>query len=69
MNNNYENKCSLCGFGFDEGSETTVCTKCPLNRGCKVTSCPNCGFGAPTIPAWMTKVVHLFKRGERYEQK
>lgn len=40
MNNH---KCPLCGVSFDEG-ENTACKSCPLNSGCNMIKCPNCGY-------------------------
>jgi Fe2+ transport system protein FeoA len=35
--------CSMCGQAFD-ASHHQACQKCPLQTGCKLARCPNCGY-------------------------
>jgi ferrous iron transport protein A len=35
--------CSMCGQRFDE-SQHQACQKCPLQKGCNLICCPNCGY-------------------------
>ncbi len=35
--------CPMCGYRYDP-KEHTGCASCPLNRGCQLVCCPNCGF-------------------------
>lgn len=35
--------CSMCGFRFDPDQQE-VCQSCPLQRGCQLIRCPQCGF-------------------------
>jgi hypothetical protein len=37
--------CPLCGGRFSHGLQ--VCGSCPLNAGCDVVRCPNCGYQFP----------------------
>lgn len=34
--------CPLCGHAFDP-SANPGCASCPLNSGCRIVCCPNCG--------------------------
>ena len=51
--------CSLCGSRFSHG--TMVCTSCPLNAGCDIIKCPNCGYQFPRS----SKIVEWAKRMTR----
>ena len=51
--------CSLCGSRFTHG--TMVCTSCPLNAGCDIIKCPNCGYQFPRS----SKLVEWAKRMTR----
>ncbi|MDI6694679.1 MAG: hypothetical protein QME21_06510 [Anaerolineales bacterium] len=35
--------CSMCGFRFNPDQQE-VCQSCPLQRGCQLVRCPQCGF-------------------------
>ena len=35
--------CSMCGQAFDPAGHA-ACQSCPIQRGCQVVCCPNCGF-------------------------
>jgi hypothetical protein len=35
--------CPLCGTQFDPNQHLS-CQACPLQRGCQLSCCPNCGF-------------------------
>ena len=37
--------CALCGTRFTHGGH--ACGGCPLNTGCDVISCPQCGHSFP----------------------
>lgn len=37
--------CGLCGHRFDPSGQGG-CAACPLNAGCLVTCCPDCGYGS-----------------------
>ncbi len=37
--------CTLCGARFTHAEK--ACSACPLNHGCEVVRCPNCGFQFP----------------------
>lgn len=37
--------CPLCGMRFAHGG--LACSACPLNLGCEIVHCPNCGFQFP----------------------
>lgn len=37
--------CPLCGGRFTHGLQ--VCGSCPLNQGCALVRCPNCGYQFP----------------------
>lgn len=37
--------CPLCGSRFTHG--TLVCVSCPLNAGCDIVKCPDCGYQFP----------------------
>jgi Fe2+ transport system protein FeoA len=34
--------CPICGFRFDP-ADSGACGSCPLNKGCEMVCCPNCG--------------------------
>lgn len=34
--------CPLCGYAFDPAANAG-CASCPLNSGCRIVCCPNCG--------------------------
>jgi len=38
-------ECGLCGTAFTHGGR--VCGACPLNAGCDLVRCPNCGYQFP----------------------
>lgn len=38
-------ECGLCGTSFTHGGQ--VCGACPLNAGCDLVKCPNCGYQFP----------------------
>ncbi|HWQ84387.1 MAG TPA: hypothetical protein VN363_07465 [Anaerolineales bacterium] len=40
--------CPMCGFEYDPASQV-VCQGCPLQRGCGLVRCPNCGFETPDL--------------------
>jgi hypothetical protein len=35
--------CPMCGTQFDPEQHRS-CQACPLQRGCQLACCPNCGF-------------------------
>ena len=54
-------KCTMCGYQFEEKSAQTACKSCPLNKGCGMVCCPNCGFEVPLEPKWLRKLADLLK--------
>lgn len=40
--------CPLCGHRFAK-SGASACTSCPLNGGCNLICCPNCGYQQPDV--------------------
>ena len=54
--------CGLCGHSYSE-SASTGCEGCPLNDGCLMTCCPNCGHSAPD-PA-NSKLLAVARKVER----
>ncbi len=38
--------CPLCGHQYNEGA-ASHCAACPLNGGCTMLCCPNCGYQQP----------------------
>lgn len=55
--------CSLCGCRFTHG--TLVCTSCPLNAGCEIVKCPNCGFQFPRtsrLVEWARRLARRMRR-------
>lgn len=38
------NKCSFCGFEFNETESTASCSGCPMSKTCNKSKCPNCGY-------------------------
>lgn len=53
--------CSLCGARFTHAEK--ACSACPLNRGCEVVRCPNCGFQFPRESQLVRLARRLFRRG------
>ena len=57
--------CGLCGFRYAESAHSG-CAGCPLNDGCLLTCCPNCGYSAPEPGASkLLAVGRRIKRGTR----
>jgi len=57
--------CSMCGYEFDP-SRMPICQGCPLQKGCQLACCPNCGFEnvdikRSTLVRLTTKVFGLMK--------
>lgn len=40
--------CPMCGAEYDP-TGNVVCQGCPLQRGCGLVRCPNCGFETPDL--------------------
>jgi hypothetical protein len=56
-------ECGLCGASFTHGEK--VCGACPLNAGCDLVRCPNCGYQFPRtsrIAEWVRRAVRLVRR-------
>ncbi len=56
-------RCALCGARFTHG--TLVCSTCPLNVGCEVVKCPECGYQFPRsskIVNWLRRIGRRFGR-------
>jgi len=39
--------CPLCGARYSESDGRTCHSGCPLQHGCQLLSCPNCGYEVP----------------------
>lgn len=55
-------QCALCGGRFSHGLE--VCGSCPLNQGCAVVRCPNCGYQFPrtsSLVEWGRRLARRLK--------
>jgi len=60
-------RCQLCGFQFEEGGQT-ICTSCPLNKGCELICCPNCGYQIPPEPTVFKMFKRVFNKKEKKKQ-
>ena len=50
--------CPLCGGRFRHGER--VCAACPLNAGCDIVRCPNCGYAFPRtslLVEWLRRTI------------
>jgi hypothetical protein len=54
--NRSEFKCSMCGQLFDP-DQYLGCQACPLNPGCNLVCCPNCGY--QTVDPRRSTIVRL----------
>ncbi|HFB67715.1 MAG TPA: hypothetical protein ENJ66_02025 [Calditrichae bacterium] len=54
-------KCPLCGYEFDHGNNSR-CTTCPLNHGCQIVCCPNCGYEMPPESRTVVFLKRVFSR-------
>jgi len=55
-------RCGLCGTRFTHGN--LVCTSCPMNAGCEVVKCPQCGYQFPRnsrIVDWGRKLIAVWR--------
>ena len=52
--------CPLCASRFTHGLET--CGACPLSSGCKIITCPSCGYTFPRSSSVVDWVRRLFTR-------
>lgn len=52
--------CGLCGHRFTHSG--LVCGTCPMQTGCALVRCPNCGFQFPRS----SETVNLLRRLFRY---
>jgi len=55
--------CALCGSRFTHGRQT--CGSCPLNSGCEVVACPECGHSFPRRSAIVSLLRRVFGRREK----
>ncbi len=58
-------ECGLCGTSFTHGGQ--VCGACPLNAGCDLVKCPNCGYQFPRssrIAEWGRRIWRRLAAGE-----
>lgn len=55
-------KCPMCSKEFNEAQAEKACTGCPMNKGCKLIRCPNCGYEIPEEPASLKFLKNFFKR-------
>lgn len=51
-------KCPLCGFEFNETSNT--CKGCPLAKSCGLVRCPNCGYEMPPEPKTLNALKNMW---------
>ena len=56
-------RCEMCGQIFDPDAHL-ACQSCPLNRGCKLVCCPNCGYETVDVgrSKWVGWITHWFHR-------
>ncbi len=57
--------CPLCGNRFSHGG--LVCASCPMNLGCEIIRCPNCGYQFPRssrIVDWARRLVRRAPGGK-----
>ena len=52
--------CPLCGNRFSRGG--LVCASCPLNMGCEIIRCPNCGYQFPRSSRIFDWARRVFRR-------
>ncbi len=57
--------CALCGNRFTHAG--LVCGTCPMQTGCALVRCPNCGFQFPRSSRIVDFVRRLFRRPGRKE--
>jgi hypothetical protein len=55
--------CGLCGNRFTHGG--LVCGTCPMQTGCALVRCPNCGFQFPRSSRIVDALGRLFRRLRR----
>lgn len=60
--------CPLCGHRFDP-SANAGCASCPLNAGCRIVCCPNCGHSTvdpreSRLARWATAILDRLGVGE-----
>ncbi len=65
--------CPICAFVFDPGANAS-CPTCPLNSGCTLVCCPNCGHDTvdPTRSTAVqlgARIGRLLRGGSRREPK
>lgn len=53
--------CPLCGSRFTHAKQS--CGSCPLNTGCRLVTCPSCGYGFPRSSAVVDWLRRLVARG------
>lgn len=46
--------CALCGTRYSEAEGRVCHAGCPLERGCQLLGCPNCGYETPA-PSRLTR--------------
>ena len=54
--------CGLCGTSFTHADK--VCGSCPINAGCDLVRCPNCGYQFPRtsrLAEWVRRVVRRMR--------
>lgn len=55
--------CGLCGNRFTHAG--LVCGTCPMQTGCALVRCPNCGFQFPRSSRTADFFRRLFRRARR----
>lgn len=66
-----QRKCPLCGYNIElneenECTKKSQCVSCPIQSGCALLRCPNCGYklaGESKILKWLDKLLHKEKSG------
>lgn len=58
--------CPMCGYTYDPAGNT-ACQACPLNKGCQLVCCPNCGYETadPNRSSLARLVTRFFSSGQK----
>jgi len=54
--------CSSCGESFTEKEAAVACDNCVTRGGCGMLRCPRCGFEQTRTPAFLGRLLNLFRR-------
>lgn len=55
--------CSLCGHRFGVAAAGSLCASCPVNQGCTIVCCPQCGHG--NVDVAQSRLAGLFLSARR----